>query len=465
MYIYDTSKKEKCKLEPIYKKDVKIYVCGPTVYDDAHLGHARSSIAFDLLRRILGHLYFNVTFMKNITDVDDKIIKKANENGESIQAVTDRYLERFNKDMAALGVITADLEPKATENIDNMVEMIQNLAAKDIAYKMPNGDVYFDIAKDKHYCSISHRCEDETQTQSRIETVEGKRNSGDFALWKIDEINGFESILGKGRPGWHIECSAMIDKHLKYDEGEYSIDIHAGGADLLFPHHENEASQSRCANDQELAKYWMHNGFVNINNEKMSKSLGNSFFIKDALEKYDGEILRFYLLSIHYRSDFNYNDSDLQVSKKRLDKLYRLKKRVYGGSEAKKPNAAFAKAFVEALSDDINISVALSAMDHMLMQSNERLDHNESDKALKKEILANIELITKLIGIGDKDPFNYFQLGMDSESKEKIETLLAQRDTAKKEKNYILADQIRDELSGMNVKLMDTPKGTVWEIV
>jgi cysteinyl-tRNA synthetase len=259
MYIYDTSKKEKLELIPIHKKDIKIYICGPTVYDDAHLGHARSSIAFDMLNRILRHNHFQVTLVKNITDVDDKIIKKAKEQNKSIKYISDKYLKAYQKDMRALNIIESDIEPLATQNIPQMISMIEVLLEKDIAYTLSNKDIYFDTSKDDLYCSISHRCEDEENSLSRIEQVDGKRNASDYALWKADEIDGFDTNsdkITKGRPGWHIECSAMIDEYLSYDKSyPYSIDIHAGGADLLFPHHENEASQSRCANNQELAKY------------------------------------------------------------------------------------------------------------------------------------------------------------------------------------------------------------------
>jgi cysteinyl-tRNA synthetase len=253
----------------------------------------------------------------------------------------------------------------------------------------------------------------------------------------------------------------MIEKHFEGDN-EYSIDIHGGGADLLFPHHENEASQSRCATGHELAKYWMHNGFVNINGEKMSKSLGNSFFVKDALEVYDGEILRNYLISVHYRNDFNFNEEDLLNSKKRLDRLYRLKKRIIP-TKASKPNKAFQKVIIEAMSDDLNISVALATIDEMISKTNDRFDVNPKDKGLKKETLANIEFIGELLGIGGKEPFSYFQIGIDTETKAKIEKLIKERNQAKAQKDYAKSDSIRDNITAMGVSLMDTAKGTLWE--
>ncbi|KIM04096.1 MAG: cysteinyl-tRNA synthetase [Sulfurovum sp. FS06-10] len=467
MYIYDSVKKQKVKFEPIHPRKASIYVCGPTVYDDAHLGHARSSLSFDLLARTLKALHYEVTMGKNFTDIDDKIIKKVEETGQSLEAITTHYINRYLEDMHALGVQACDIEPKATESLEAIEAMIQKLLDKNIAYIVSSKDVYFDTSKDAHYGEISHQVSDDQHNQSRVEHTSEKRNPKDFALWKAcnnDETNCFTTAFSKGRPGWHIECSAMIEKHFSqtYGNDKYSIDIHGGGADLLFPHHENEAAQSRCATGHELAKYWMHNGFVNINGEKMSKSLGNSFFVKDALKVYEGEILRNYLISIHYRNDFNFNEEDLLTSKKRLDKLYRLKKRILP-TTASKPNKAFQKAILEAMSDDLNISVALASIDMMLSESNDKLDNNPKDKGLKKEILANIELIDELLGIGSKEPFSYFQIGIDEATKIKIESLITQRLEAKKAKDYAQSDAIRDTITAMGIALMDTADGTLWE--
>jgi len=292
-----------------------------------------------------------------------------------------------------------------------------------------------------------------------------KRDQKDFAMWKFfsqSEI-GFEADFGYGRPGWHIECSAMIDTHLADYALPYAIDIHGGGADLLFPHHENEACQTRCCNDQELAKYWMHNGFVNINGEKMSKSLGNSFFLKDALKQYDGEVIRFYMMTAHYRADFSFSEEDLKGSKKRLDKLYRLKKRLYGVQSTAKMNKELQEALFIALNDDINTSKALASIDEYISLSNDLLDKEPKNKNLKKEIIASISFVNDILGIGTKDPYEYFQFGISSEEKQKIETLITQRNDAKKEKNFELSDQIRDELKQMSISLMDSAQGTLWE--
>jgi cysteinyl-tRNA synthetase len=464
MQLYDSVRKVKVPFEPIKANEASIYVCGPTVYDDAHLGHARSSLAFDLLSRTLRTLGYKVTLAKNFTDIDDKIIKKVEETGKSMQEITDYYIGRYLDEMAQLGVARADIEPKATESLGAIEAMIQKLIDKDCAYVVSNGDVYFDTSKDPHYGEISHKVHDDDENLSRVEHHSEKRNPKDFALWKAckgEEDICFDASFSSGRPGWHIECSAMIEK---YFEGtpEYSIDIHGGGADLLFPHHENEAAQSRCATGHALAKYWMHNGFVQIDGEKMSKSLGNSFFLKDALKVYDGEVLRYYLNSVHYRNDFNFNEEDLLAAKKRLDRLYRLKKRVMPG-KASAANKAFKQTLLDAMSDDLNISVALAHIDEMIAAANEKLDANPKDKALKKETLANIELIDTLLGFGGKEPFSYFQIGVDDALKKKIEALIAKRTEAKKAKDFAASDAIRDELTAMGIAIMDTADGTVWE--
>jgi len=469
MHIYDSVQKTKVLFEPIKAGEASIYVCGPTVYDDAHLGHARSSLAFDLLLRTLKAEKYKVTMGKNFTDIDDKIIKKVEETGQSMSEITSFYIDRYIEEMAALGVQRADIEPKATESLQAIESMIQKLIDKDIAYVISTGDVYFDTSKDAHYGDISHQVGEDDDNQSRVEHTSEKRNPKDFALWKAckgSEDICFDTAFSSGRPGWHIECSAMIEKHFASTHGsdEYSIDIHGGGADLLFPHHENEAAQSRCATGHELAKYWMHNGFVQIDGEKMSKSLGNSFFLKDALKVYDGEVLRYYLNSVHYRNDFNFSEEELQTSKKRLDKLYRLKKRVSPG-KGSAVNKAFKTALLSAMGDDLNISTALAVIDELIANSNDAFDKEAKNKALKKETLANIEFIDTLLGFGGQEPFTYFQIGISDEEKARIETLISQRTEAKKEKNFERSDTIRDELIAMGISIMDTADGTVWEKV
>lgn len=465
MFIYDSVEKKKVLFTPIIPNHVKIYVCGPTVYDDAHLGHARSAIAFDLLRRVFIALGYHVVFVKNFTDIDDKIIAKMQQNHQTLEHITTYYIQRYKAEMQSLHVSDADIEPKATETIDDIVQFVASMLEKKIAYTTSDG-IYFDTSKDPHYLSLSHRVIDEESMQARVETKEEKKDQKDFALWKFSKENEptYPAPFGNGRPGWHIECSAMIEKHLAEHQGAFQIDIHAGGADLLFPHHENEAAQTRCKSGQALAKYWMHNGFVTINGEKMSKSLGNSFFLKDALSTYDGEILRFYLLSTHYRANFNFSEEDLLMSKKRLDKLYRLKKRVLD-TDSSNVDETFKTAMLEALSDDLNISKALALLDEMISVANETIDQTPKDKTFKAQIHANLEWIGTLLGIGDKAPYTYFQLGVSEEDKHHIQTLIDERTVAKKEKNFAKADAIRSTLEGMNVQLMDTPNGTQWESI
>ena len=463
IYFYDSSKKLKCKFESLTPKEARIYVCGPTVYDDSHLGHARSAIAFDLLHRVLKANGYNVIMTKNFTDIDDKIINKMKSSGQTLQEITTLYIKRYKNDMKVLNVLPNTIEPKATENLDIMQEMIEGLLDDGTAYIIKDG-VYFDTSKDKEYGSLSHRFDDEN-AQSRVEVNNDKKNQKDFALWKAQKPGEvtFEASFGSGRPGWHIECSAMINKHLANNENsEYAIDIHGGGADLLFPHHENEAAQSRCATGKNLAKYWMHNGFVNIDGEKMSKSLGNSFFLKDILNSYHGEVIRFYMITTQYRADFNFNEEDLLSSKKRLDKFYRIKKRVYGGGKSA-INKNFKTKILEALNDDLNTAKALSVVDELIATANDTLDKEPKNKGFKKELMANIEFVNDTLGIGLQDAYEYFQFGISREEVKKIEELIENRNNARKDKNFELSDKYRDELTELGISLMDTANGTVWE--
>ena len=462
LHIYDSVKKEKVEFNSIVPNVAKIYVCGPTVYDDSHLGHARSAIAFDLLHRVLKANDYEVVMTKNFTDIDDKIIKKMHETSKPLEEITTTYINTYKSDMNALNILPNSIEPKATENLESMKVMISNLMQKDIAYKTSDS-VYFDTSKDNSYGTLSHKISDEN-SQARVETNNEKRNPSDFALWKFAKSNdvSFEAPFGLGRPGWHIECSAMIEKHLAYKNEEFQIDIHGGGADLLFPHHENEAAQTRCSSGQNLAKYWMHNGFVNIDGEKMSKSLGNSFFLKDVLKSYSGEVIRFYLMSAHYRANFNFNEEDLIASKKRLDKFYKNKKRVYD-IEPSQVNKKFSEEIFIALNDDMNTSKAFSIIDEMIGNSNDKLDVNPKDENLKKELVANILFINDILGIGFNDAFTYFQFGIDEKTKSKIEDLINQRNEAKKAKDFTSADAIRDELTKLEISVMDTTNGVVWE--
>jgi len=466
MTIYDSVQKIKRKFIPQVEGEVTLYVCGPTVYDDAHLGHAKSALVFDLLTRVLKANSLRVTYARNITDIDDKIIKKAIEQKKDIKEITDFYTNAFHNEMAQIGVSRPDIEPKATESLKAMYALIQKLIDSNHAYATKDGDVYFDTSSDSEYLKLSARVQDEDDRQERVESSSLKKNPADFALWKSvkDDTVTFESPFGDGRPGWHLECSAMIEKHLAKPENKFAVDIHGGGADLLFPHHENEAAQTRCGSNHTLANYWMHNGFVNINGEKMSKSLGNSFFLKDALKEYDGEALRFYLLSTHYRSNFNFNTDDLAISKKRLDKIYRLKKRLFEMATCS-DKTEFKTKLLQALSDDMNVSTALALIEEMISTANETLDTVGKHKLLKRETIANLAYIENILGFGVKNPFEYFQFGMDTDTKEKIDSLIVQRNEAKKEKNFEASDKLRDEILAFGVSIMDTAQGTFWEKV
>ncbi|MCW8954070.1 MAG: cysteine--tRNA ligase [Sulfurimonas sp.] len=466
MLIFDSVQKTKRKFIPLEEGKVSLYVCGPTVYDDAHLGHAKSALVFDLLTRVLTANGYDVTYARNITDIDDKIIKKAQEANKDIKEITDFYTEAFHKEMQAIGVSPPTIEPKATESLEAMIELITKLIDNKHAYPTDEGDVYFDTSSDSEYLKLSHRVQDEDDKLQRVESSSAKKNPADFALWKSvkDDTITFESPFGKGRPGWHLECSAMVEKHLAKPENKFAVDIHGGGADLLFPHHENEAAQTRCGTNHALANYWMHNGFVNIDGEKMSKSLGNSFFLKDALKEYDGEVLRFYLLSTHYRSNFNFNTEDLASSKKRLDKIYRLKKRLFGLAQ-NSDKTAFQDELLTALSDDMNVSSALALIDEMISTANETLDTAGKHKQLKKETISNLAYIEKVLGFGVKNPYEYFQFGVEEDTKAKIDMLIEKRDEAKKAKDFEASDKLRDEILAFGVNIMDTPQGTFWEKV
>lgn len=455
MRLFDSVLKEKIILE---QEELNIYLCGPTVYDDAHLGHARSSVCFDLLRRVLLALGRRVHFARNYTDIDDKILKKMQENHQSLEQLTQHYIASYESDMQSLNVLEPDFKPRATHFIQEMITLIKNLTKRGFAYTLEDG-IYFDTSKDKAYFSLSKR--DNLENLSRLSKEVAKKNESDFVLWKFDE-NFYEAPFGKGRPGWHTECVAMIGALF-----EKGLDIHAGGVDLLFPHHENEAAQCRCAWDRNLAKIWLHNGFVKIDGEKMSKSLNNSFFLKDALKDFHGEVLRFYLLSTHYRAHFNYSKQDLIASKRRLDKFYRLKKRLNLSAfdDKMKPcKSSIGSLILNSLSDDLNISKALSLLDEFLNNANVNLDKEPKNKALKEDLVRDLQELAFIFGFGFLDGKDYFQWGVDEERKAYIEESILLRAQAKKNKDFEKADAIRAELATMGIVLLDTPQGVVWEV-
>ncbi len=469
MRLFDSKSKTKIELNPNKNGVLNIYLCGPTVYDDAHLGHARSAVCFDLLRRTLLGLGFCVNFARNYTDIDDKILNKMKEKNSTLKALTEHYISTYESDMKALNVLEPNFKPKATEYISQMIELISKLEKMGFTYALNDG-IYFDSSKDSGYFSLSHRVLGENQ--SRLKNEVAKKNESDFVLWKFDE-NFYDAPFGKGRPGWHSECVAMINALFS------ELHIHCGGADLLFPHHENEAAQHRCACGGELAHIWLHNGFVKIDGEKMSKSLNNSFFVRDALREFSGEVLRFYLLQTHYRGDFNYALSDLESAKKRLDKFYRLKKRLNlaefrdfelnfneNSREFKgefKFKSEIASKILQALDDDLNVSLALAFFDEFIINANAKLDESPKNTALKESVAASLKECAMILGVGFVNANEYFQFGVSAEFRGQIEAKIAQRDAAKKAKNFALADEIRSNLAAQNIILQDTPSGTIWE--
>ncbi len=456
MHIYDSLKQEKVKLTSIDDNKISIYSCGPTVYDDAHLGHARNSIVFDLLFRVLRHLKYDVKMIKNYTDIDDKIIKKAKKQNKAIADICENYIKRYENDMNKINIINDGIiKPKATHYIDKMISFINELLKNDLAYIKPDA-VYFDSKKDDLYGSISKRLQDDGI--SRIETRD-KKNSQDFAVWKFenDESISYGASFGRGRPGWHTECCSIID-----DLEAKGVDIHCGGSDLLFPHHENEATQFRSLRNKEIARYWMHNGFVKINDEKMSKSLGNSFFLKDFLPYYHGEVIRYYLMAIHYRADFNFSDDGLKEAKNFIDKIYRLKQKVLNIN--KKSIDKNFDDIIDTLKDDLNISKSIACINEYISYYNDKLTNEPKNKQIKQEVLYFIDLLISIFGIGCENPYIYFQFGLSIEEIESINELIEQRKLARSEKNFELSDEIKQKLIEKNIKVMDMPNGdTMWE--
>jgi len=460
LQFFDSAKKQKLSFD---KASANIYLCGPTVYDHAHLGHGRSSVCFDLLRRTLLASGLSVKFARNYTDIDDKILKKMSQTGQSLEEITNFYIHAYEKDMRALNVLEPSFKPKATHFIKEMISLIETLQNKGFTYTLEDG-IYLDTSKDKTYFSLSHRNADETR--SRLEKEVAKKNESDFVLWKFDD-DFYDAPFGKGRPGWHTECVVMIEALFKKE-----LDFHCGGIDLLFPHHENEACQCRCAWNKSLAQIWLHNGFVKIDGEKMSKSLNNSFFIKDILKDFQAEVLRLYLLSSHYRAHFDFDIKDLKSCKKRLDKLYRLKQRldlaefsdfeseILKGEKSLKFQSALALNLLKALNDDLNISLALSFLDEFIQEANLSLDTKKGDK---NELESSLKEAALILGVGFLNANEYFKFGVDEVLKKEIEEKIALRNKAKKAKNYALADEIRNTLLAKNIILKDTIKGVLWE--
>ena len=444
-----TSKKENFK--PITEKHVKMYVCGMTVYDDCHVGHARVLIVFDLIYRWFLNSGYDVTYVRNITDIDDKIIKKSNDEGCHFKELTARYIESMQEDSKVLNIIPPTFQPKATEAISSMIKMISILVEKSFAYVGNNGDVFFEISKFNNYGKLSKKNIDDLNAGSRVKVDDNKKSFGDFVLWKLskDDEPYWDSPWGKGRPGWHIECSAMSSDILGS-----SFDIHGGGQDLIFPHHENEIAQSESCHDHKMANYWIHNGFVNVDDEKMSKSLGNFFTLKNVLKNYSGEIIRFFVYKSHYRSPLNYSDQNLNDAKAAVEKIYlalRPYKCIQVDLDWSKPSLNNIK---DALDDDFNSPKAISIIFDLISELNKSSNEN-----LANEIYS----VLKVIGLM-AIPQEEFFIKSSKIDQDHIEKLVEKRMQAKKQKDYQKADELRNEIDSLGVILEDTPDGTVWRI-
>jgi cysteinyl-tRNA synthetase len=453
--IYNTLAREKQTFKPIVAGKVSMYVCGMTVYDFCHLGHARVMVVFDMVSRWLRASGYDVTYVRNITDIDDKIIKRANENNESITQLTQRFIDAMDEDSAKLGVIRPDIEPKATEFVDGMLNMISALVEKGFAYPAENGDVFYAVNKFDGYGKLSGKSLEDLRAGERVEVDSFKRDPMDFVLWKAAKPGepSWDSPWGKGRPGWHIECSAMSSHHL----GQH-FDIHGGGQDLQFPHHENEIAQSEAAHSHDgkpcqMVNYWMHNGFVRVDDEKMSKSLGNFFTIRTVLEQYDAEVVRFFILRAHYRSPLNYSDQHLDDAKSALTRLYTALR----GAEVtdvtvdwQHPQAA---RFKDAMDDDFNTPEALAVLFDLA---------NEVNRTKDKEALRLLKGLAGVLGLLQRKPDAFLQGTGTVTAELDVEGLIQARLMAKKNKNFAEADAIRKQLADAGIVLEDTPQGTTW---
>jgi cysteinyl-tRNA synthetase len=454
LQIYNTASRRKEAFRPIDRQHVRMYVCGPTVYDFAHIGNARPVVVFDVVCRLLKRLYPSVTYVRNITDVDDKINARAQESGEDIRTLTERTARQFHQDVAALGALPPDVEPRATEHIGEMIAIIGVLIDKGYAYH-EDGHVLFHVPSMPGYGALSGHSRDELIAGARVEVAPYKRDPADFVLWKPSETSlpGWDSPWGRGRPGWHIECSAMSMKYL----GE-SFDIHGGGRDLIFPHHENEIAQSRCAHPgSQFAKYWMHNGYLMAEGEKMSKSLGNFYTINELLQEFPGEAIRLALLQTHYRQPLDFTKENLRQAKHTLDRFYTALRGVAGIA----PGDAKANEAMAALEDDLNTPLALSALHAALGDLNKA--GTDAEKARLKAILLDGGAV---MGLLQQDPEAWFRWqpagGGAGLTDAEIDDLIARRTAARKSKDFAEADRIRGVLSDNGVILEDKPQGTIW---
>lgn len=456
MKIFNTLTREKQELVPVEEGTLKIYACGPTVYNYIHIGNARPLCVFDVLRRYFEWRGYKVNFVQNFTDIDDKLIKKANEEGITVKEVAERYIEEFWTDAKGLNVREATVHPKATENIDAIQDIISSLIEKGYAYES-KGDVYFRAKKFKEYGKLSHQPLDDLEAGARIDVTEIKEDPMDFCLWKSAKPGEpyWESPWGQGRPGWHIECSAMAGRFL----GK-TIDIHCGGQDLIFPHHENEIAQSECANGCDFSHYWMHNGYINVDNRKMSKSLNNFFTVREVANVYGYEPIRYLMISSHYRSPINYSTDIIEQGKKALDRLYTCRdnldfalKNAAEGGEAPEFLAKYRQEFIDAMDDDFNTADAIGVLFSMVREINTMVAEGAGKVAIEAAITLFDEL-TYVLGL----VYNRKTDDLDAE----VESLIEQRTAARKAKDFKTADAIRDKLKEMGIVLEDTPQGVKW---
>lgn len=472
--IYNTLTKSKETFQPMVPGQVKMYVCGPTVYDFCHVGHARSVVVFDVVVRYLRAMDYQVTYIRNFTDVDDKIINRANEVGVDSRQLAEKYIGEFHRDMDALNVIRADREPRVTEHIDDIIGIVQTLVGKNAAY-LADGDVFYSVETFKEYGKLSGRKLADMVAGSRVEINENKRNPFDFVLWKASKPGepSWPSPWGEGRPGWHIECSAMSNRFL----GE-TFDIHGGGKDLIFPHHENEIAQSEAAHGKPFARFWMHNGFVNIDNEKMSKSLNNFLMIKDILATYHPETVRLFLLSSQYRSPIDFSDRNLKESEKALDKIYGVVKRldqeagIAGYGEGSPAGASWLE-FCEAMDDDFNTARGIGILFNLVKETNRILDgegvSSQGSGALAT-LAADLMRMGGILGILTQSWKEFFEKQAESRfrdmaiSTETIDALVAERTAARSNRDWKRADEIRDQLEKNGVLLEDKADGTHWKV-
>ncbi|MBE7030955.1 MAG: cysteine--tRNA ligase [Ruminococcaceae bacterium] len=461
MKLYNSLTRQKEEFKPIEPDKVRMYSCGPTVYNFFHIGNARPFIIFDTLRRYLEYRGYEVNFVQNFTDVDDKMIRRANEEGVTVKELADRYIDEYFIDAKGLGIEQATVHPRATENIDAIVELISRLEEKGFAYATDDG-VYFDVKKFRDYGKLSHQPLENLEAGARIGVDENKRDPMDFALWKIKKPGepAWESPWGEGRPGWHIECSAMANRYL----GE-TIDIHSGGQDLIFPHHENEVAQSEAANDAPFANYWLHNGYINVDGQKMSKSLGNFFTVRDVAQHFDYEVIRFFMLSAHYRNPINFSDDLLVQARTALERIRTclsnldfLLSNAAEGTDVQigEKLDGYKQKFLDAMDDDLNTADAIAAIFELVYFANTTL----GAESTKGEIEQTASLIRELCGV----------LGLDESKQEvaldeEIEQMIAERNEARKARDFAKADAIRDTLKEMGIVLEDTSQGVKWKRV